>query len=42
MTSRELAYVPPGSDQLTIAAAGDRTVRAALFGGPPLGGQIVM
>lgn len=41
MTSRELAYVPAGSDQLTIAA-GDEAVRAVLIGGRPLGEQIVM
>lgn len=41
VTSRELAYVPPGSDQLAIAA-GDEAVRAVLIGGRPLGEQIVM
>lgn len=38
---RSLAYVPPGSDTLEIAA-GDAGGRAILLGGVPLGEQIVM
>lgn len=37
---RELGYVPPGSDALTIAA--DEKARVILLGGVPFGEQIVM
>ena len=36
-----LAYRPAGSDRLQLTA-GDQPVRLVLFGGPPLGEQIVM
>ena len=38
---RELAYVPPGADVLTVTAAADGT-RVILLGGVPLGESIVM
>lgn len=38
---RSLAYIPPGSDTLVIAA-GDTGARVILLGGVPLGEQIVM
>ena len=38
---RALAYIPPGSDSLVLAA-GDDAVRVILLGGVPLGEQIVM
>ncbi|MFW0768752.1 pirin family protein [Arthrobacter koreensis] len=38
----ELAYVPPGSAGLRIAAPADSSVRAVLLGGEPLGETIVM
>ncbi|MGB4777728.1 pirin family protein [Microbacterium sp.] len=38
---RSLAYIPPGSDTLTLAA-GEARVRVILLGGVPLGERIVM
>ncbi len=38
---RSLAYVPPGSDTITVSA-GERGGRAILLGGVPFGEQIIM